>query len=107
MNIVTHIHENEIDQSLVMVPELPMLQARLAKDGTDDDIKLAFSDAAIKRANVSDKTARLKALVRKGIQAEQHGVVKENDDFIFDGDDLIPVTNIIVAQIGSNRVVMR
>lgn len=99
MNIVTQTSENNMSQTLGDVPQIPMLQARLAKDGTDDDIKMAFRD-------VSDKTARLKSLVRLGIQMEQGGVLKENDYLIFDGEDLVSVFSGIVAQIGSSRIVL-
>lgn len=104
MNSVTQIHAIVDRESLVTVPEMPMLQARLAKDGSDDDIKLAFSDEAMKRANVVDRTARLKSLVRKGIQAEQGVVVTDNDDFIFDGNELQSSTKIIAVRIGSQRI---
>jgi len=106
MNIVTQTSVNNMNQTMGNVPQIPMLQARLAKDGTDDDIKMAFSEEAILMDNVSDRTARLKSLVRKGILMEQTGVLKDSDTFIFDGDDLVSFSVGIVAHIGSSKVVL-
>jgi|HigsolmetaAR206D_1030411.scaffolds.fasta_scaffold34040_1 hypothetical protein len=79
---------------------IPLLQCRLAKDGRDTDLEEAFRD-------VKNRSERMKHLIRLGLKVEQGGVIDDNETLIFDGQDLAPARDVIVAQIGTNRVVLR
>lgn len=79
---------------------IPMLQCRLARDGSDADLQEAFRD-------VENRSERMKYLIRLGLKVEQAGVFNDSETLIFDGHDLAPARNVIVAQIGTNRIVLR
>lgn len=50
---------------------IPLLQCRLAKDGSDQDLQKAFQDEEIRKANVDNRSERIKILLRLGLQYEQ------------------------------------
>jgi hypothetical protein len=95
------IVSQEVDFEVREALAIKGIQTRLASDGTDDDIKLAFTATAIRQAKVLDRSQRIKELIRKGLKVE----ADDEEEFIFDGDDFIPQQLCIVAQIGSTTTV--